>query len=73
MLVFGFILAVVSAFFVGYRWRDMHEDVEVLKEEVRNKIDKPEEKPDSLVVDALDPIQEAQFELEQSQKRLNNE
>lgn len=58
---------------MGYHFRTIDSKVEILEEEVKKKMDRPEEKPESLVVDLLDPIQEAQFELEQNQKRLNNE
>lgn len=73
MLYIIWLISLVMVFFVGYHFRTIDNKIEILEEEVKKKIDRPEEKPESLVVDVLDPIQEAQFELEQNQKRLNNE
>lgn len=58
---------------MGYHFRTVDRKIEVLEEEIKKKIDKPKEEPKSLVVDPYDEVQNAQFELDQMNKKLNNE
>lgn len=61
------------AFYLGYHFRTIDRKIEILEQEVKKKIDKPVEKPESTLIDPLDPVKEAIYQAEQFNKKLNNE
>lgn len=71
-MIIAWILSLLIAFAGGYYFRNLYTKIEVLEQEVKKKIDKPQEQPESTLVDVLDPIKEAQYELDQRQKELNS-
>lgn len=66
-------ISLVAVYFFGYYMRGLVKKIEHLEEVVKSKVDKkplPEE-PKSIVIDVDDPVQNALWEHEQLQRRLN--
>jgi hypothetical protein len=72
-MIIAWIVSLGFAFGFGYHYGNISKKVKQLEIEVKKKIEKSQEEPESMLIDELDPIQTAQFALEQEQKRLNGE
>lgn len=65
--------SLVAVYMLGYHMRGLTKRIDQLEEVIKSKVDKkplPEE-PQSMVIDPLDPVQEAQWEHQQMMKKLN--
>jgi hypothetical protein len=73
MIYLAWIISLIGVFLLGYHYGNISKKVKQLEVEVKKKIEKPQEEPESMLIDELDPVQTAQYELEQQNKRLNGE
>jgi len=65
-------ISLIGAFSLGYFVRGIMKKLAELEQAVHNKVDIPvEEEPKSMLIDPLDPIQEAIYEREKLMKKLN--
>lgn len=73
MLALAWVMSLAIALVIGYFYRDIRESMATLKKALDSKIDKrrPHEPEKSLLVDALDPVQQAKMEYGKTIKDLN--
>lgn len=65
------VILLIASFLLGYYFRNLTDKVGKLEEEVKQKVSKPKKEPDSVVIDPLDPVQEAIYQQKKLQERLN--
>lgn len=71
MVTLAWLLSIWLAFSLGYGVKDIRKRVESLEENIKQKIDKPKDEPESELIDPLDEVKEAQYQQQQEMKRLN--
>lgn len=71
MLEFAWVISIIASFLGGYHFRVFTKKVEHVEKEIKQKLDKPQEEPASVLIDPLDPLQEAKLEQDNIQKRIN--
>lgn len=73
-MLIAWAISVVATFFLGFYLRTLKDALEVAKKVIETKVEKkPEEEPKSLLIDPLDPISEAKYEMEKQMRELNGE
>lgn len=72
-MILAWVLSVIAAFFLGFYLRTIKDTVEITKEALKTKIEKKPEEPKSMLIDPLDPISEAKYEMERRNRILNGE
>ncbi len=70
-MVIAWLISLIVVFGLGYHYGSIVKKVKQLEVEVKKKIDQPKEEPESTLIDPLDPVKAAQYELEEQQKLLN--
>lgn len=70
-MIIAWVISLIAVFWLGYFARDVNNRVVKLEDKIKQKADKPVEESPSILVDPTDEVQNAQYELEQMQKRLN--
>lgn len=71
MIYLAWILTLIASFCLGYKFKHITERVEVIEAEIKKKVEKPTEEPESFIVDELDEIQVAQAEHKKMLDELN--
>jgi len=73
-MILAWVLSVIAVFFLGYYLRNLKELVKTTQEALKTKVEKkPAEEPKSFLIDPLDEIQTAQYEMEKRNRMLNGE
>lgn len=67
-------MSVITALYVGYRFRDAEDRLKKLEHSVKTKAEKP--KPvktvSESILDPLDEVQQAKWEYEEKMRKMNN-
>lgn len=73
MELLAWAITLIATFGLGYIFRSLKDRVKAVEEMLKQKVDRPKkpEEPQSTLIDPLDEIQEARFEMEQRMKKLN--
>lgn len=71
MVVLAWVLSLIAVFLLGYEIQRIKHMALSLRAKVVEKFEEPPEEPDSVIVDPLDPIQQAKYEREQLMKDIN--
>lgn len=73
MIYLAWAITTAATFVLGYMFRQLADRVKALEHQLKQKIDrpKPTEEPKSLLLDPLDPVQQAIWEREKMMERIN--
>lgn len=72
MIALAWVISLIVAGYLGYRFRELQVAVSNIKELLAAKVDKkPKEERKSMIIDPDDPVQRAKLEHEQMMERLN--
>lgn len=73
MIYIAWVISLVAVFLLGYHFRGLTKKIEHLETQVKKKVSKPKEEPESELIDLTDPVAEARYQQKKLMEDLNKD